>query len=191
MLTAYRYNAGKFPVVFSVFELTGSDVGQFLQNQSTYNFQELKSHEFHLASFLDPQGRVEFYCWALKAKTSVLLLTPAFLKSLAHARLERFLVSEDVEVLDRGTQEWTFVIGPKSQNLTNLMSYSGTLFEETAQLTQSTADCASVTPAEQELWRNLNGWPDFSGEHFSPELINNLRLYDLSVSPNKGCYPGQ
>ena len=191
MLETYRYNAGKFPVSFSVFELTGSDVGSFLQNQSTYNLLELKKHQYHLMSFLDPQGRVEFYCWGLKAANSVLLLTPAILKTQAHARLEKFLISEDVEVVDLGTQEWTFVLGPKSLAFEDNESFAGTLFEEPALLTQSNPDCPLITPAEQEMWRSLNGWPDFSGEHFSLEIINNLRLYDLSVSPNKGCYPGQ
>lgn len=191
MLETYRYVAGKFPVSFSVFELTGPDVGSFLQNQSTFNFQELKTKQFHLTSFLDPQGRIEFYCWVLKAESSVQLLTPRLLKTQARARLEKFLISEDVEIIDRGTQNWTFVLGPKSHKFESEQSFSGTLFEEPALVTLSSPDCAQVTPAEQELWRSLNGWPDFSGEQFAPELINNLRLYDLSVSSNKGCYPGQ
>jgi len=73
MLETYRYSAGKLPVQFSVFELTGSDVSTFLQNQSTFNFQTLEEQNFHLISFLDPQGRVEFYCWALRKKTSVFI----------------------------------------------------------------------------------------------------------------------
>ena len=102
MLETYRYDAGKFPVQFCIFELTGTDVSFFLQNQSTFNFQDLKENEFHLISFLDPQGRVEFYCWALKSLTNVLLLTPVQLKAQAHIRLEKFLISEDVTIEEHG-----------------------------------------------------------------------------------------
>lgn len=191
MLETYRYNAGKFPVNFFVFELTGSDVSEFLQNQSTYNFSELKTNEFHLTSFLDPHGKIEFYTWALKLKDSVLLLTPEKIKDSAHLRLEKFLISEDVTVTPVGMQKWNVVLGPKALKFYTHNSFIGTIFEEEALLTQSEVDCASVPKEAEELWRGLNGWPDFTGEKFNPELINNMRLYDLSVSVNKGCYPGQ
>ena len=191
MLETYRYNAGKFPVSFFVFELTGLDVGDFLQNQSTYNFSELKKNEFHLTSFLDSNGKIDFYTWALKLADSVLLLTPEKIKDIAHTRLEKFLISEDVTVNPVGVQSWTVVLGPNALSFKNTESFVGSIFEEDAILTQTQIDCATLAPNEIELWRGLNGWPDFSGEKFAPELINNMRLYDLSVSPNKGCYPGQ
>lgn len=192
MLEAYRYHAGKFPVNFFVFQLTGSDVSFFLQNQSTYNFEALKDNEFHLISFLDPQGRAEFYCWALKKNSRVLLLTPTLLKDVAHARLEKFLISEDVTIEEQGIQDWFFILGPKAFSFSKIEDFKGTLFEENAILGHNMkTDVATVSPAEKELWRFLNGWPDFSGKEFVPEIINNLRLYDLSVSQNKGCYPGQ
>ena len=188
MLETYRYSAGKFPVSFSVFELTGSDVSDFLQNQSTFNFTALKDQEFHMVSFLDPQGRVEFYGWALKSSDRVQLLVPTKLKDVAHVRLEKFLISEDVTIEDKGLQTWTIILGPKA----NGIGFKGEIFEETAILTMSPSDdVPGVSEAEVELWRALNGWPDFQGEKFSSEIINNLRLYDLSVSQNKGCYPGQ
>lgn len=191
MLETYRYNAGKFPVSFFVFELTGSDVSEFLQNQSTYNFSELKENEFHLTSFLDPHGKIEFYTWALKRKNSVLLLTPHKISEAAHVRLEKFLISEDVEVKPLGLQEWTVVLGPKALKFYNHETFIGEIFEEEAILTQAQVECEEISKNDQELWRGLNGWPDFTGEKFHPELINNMRLYDLSVSSNKGCYPGQ
>lgn len=192
MLETYRYAAGKLPVQFFVFQLTGLDVGFFLQNQSTYNFQELSENEFHLMSFLDPQGRIEFYCWALKFTTKVLLLTPVLLKDLAHVRLEKFLISEDVTIEEQGIQDWTFILGPKALEYSSSEVFKGCLFEETAILGQSfKIDLPTLAPCEIEVWRSLNGWPQFPGEGFASEIINNLRLYDLSVSQNKGCYPGQ
>jgi tetratricopeptide (TPR) repeat protein len=192
MLETYRYAAGKLPVQFFVFQLTGSDVGFFLQNQSTYNFQDLKENEFHLISFLDPQGRIEFYCWALKTTSKVLLLTPIQIKEVAHVRLEKFLISEDVTIEEQGIQNWSFILGPKSSDYSVVDSFKGSLFEETAILGLNFQSAVpELNSSEIELWRSLNGWPSFSGQGFVPEIINNLRLYDLSVSQNKGCYPGQ
>lgn len=188
MLEAYRFSAGKFPVTFAVFELTGSDVAQFLQNQSTCNFLQLPPQSFHMMSFLDPQGRVEFYCWALRAEDKALLLVPTKLKGTAQLRLEKFLISEDVTISDSGEEKWYIVLGPKAEG----PGYNGVMFEEKAILTrQPSLDVPLLTELEISTWRELNGWPDFSGEKFQPEIINNLRLYELSVSPNKGCYPGQ
>jgi tetratricopeptide (TPR) repeat protein len=192
MLEAYRYDAGKFPVQFFVFLLTGTDVSFFLQNQSTYNFESLQDNEFHVMSFLDPQGRAEFYCWAVRMDSKVLLLTPPLLKEVAQARLEKFLISEDVSIEEQGLQDWCFILGPKSFSHSTNSSFKGLLFEEKAILGQIfKKEVSNVSFEERELWRSLNGWPDFSGKDFEPEIINNLRLFDLSVSQNKGCYPGQ
>lgn len=191
MLATYRYSAGKFPVPFFVFKLTGSDVHFFLQNQSTFNFDLLKENEFHLTSFLDSTGRVEFFCWALKSNSVVLLLTPTLLKEQAHVRLEKFLISEDVTIDEMGIQNWNFVLGPKSFENLSAHSFKGMLFEEQAVLTQEDSTFPTISSVEVDLWRSLNGWPEFSGQGFTPEIINNLRLFDLSVTQNKGCYPGQ
>jgi tetratricopeptide (TPR) repeat protein len=193
MLEVYRYHAGKFPVNFSVFELVGSDVTSFLQNQSTLDFVELKEQEFHLISFLDPQGRVDFYSWVLKSKNSAHLLVPRQLKSRAFARLEKYLISEDVTILDIGDEIWTFVLGPDSKKYDQPDFFRGILLEESAFLARNDhVNFPEIIPLDQmEMWRILNGWPDFNGGEFSHEIINNLRLFDLSVTPNKGCYPGQ
>ncbi len=192
MLETYRYSAGKFPVSFFNFKLTGEDVFAFLQNQSTFNFDLLTNKGFHLTSFLDPQGRIEFYAWALKMDADVYLLTPQLLKDQARARLERFLISEDVNIQEIGLEEWTVTLGPKAHVFIGEDCFAGEIFEEKAYLTKSQKiNLPEIKPEEIEGWRCLNGWPDFIGKEFSAEIINNLRIYDLSVSINKGCYPGQ
>ena len=98
MLDRYRYSAGQFIHSFFVYRLTGDDVGYFLQAQSTYNFKSLKENEYHLISFLDSSAKVDFYCWALKTSSEVLLLTPLKLAEQAQIRLEKFLISEDVTI---------------------------------------------------------------------------------------------
>ena len=192
MLDSYRYSSGQFIQSFFVYRLTGEDVGFFLQAQSTYNFKNLKDHEYHLISFLDGSGKVEFYCWALKTSSEVLLLTPLKLADQAHVRLEKFLISEDVKISALGIQDWTIILGPKAYEYSVGTSFQGLLFDEPAILGQNLGQVTQLIPDEDiELWRTLNGSPHFSGEGFVSEIVNNLRLFDLSVSMNKGCYPGQ
>jgi folate-binding Fe-S cluster repair protein YgfZ/Flp pilus assembly protein TadD len=193
MLNTYRYTSGKFPVDFFSYVLTGDDVSFFLQNQSTYNFNELPVGEFHLVSFLDPHGKIEFYAWALKKASEVQLLVPLLLKDAALTRLEKFLISEDVNIETQGVQTWWAVLGPIVAKLDRAGGFTGILLEESALLIQTLAtnELPQIKNEEMDQWITLNGWPSFDGSDFSGELINNLRLYDLSVSENKGCYPGQ
>lgn len=192
MLDTYRYAAGRCAVTFSTFQLSGEDVCSFLQNQSTLDYKSLPQKNFNLISFLDPQGRLEFYGWVLKGSTECRLLVPPVLKTQSLARLERFLISEDVTIEDLGDQTWTFVLGPQVDRYIEESSFSGTLWEEPSFVDQMPhSDVPLVSAEDAKRWSELNGWPDFGGLHFKSELINNNRLFDLSVSPNKGCYPGQ
>lgn len=193
MLDTYRYFAGKFPVPFQTLKLSGSDLHEFLQNQSTFNFSLLNPGAFHLISFLDPHGKVEFYCWSLRNEDHVILLIPLLLKDKGRERLEKFLISEDVLIEDMGEERWTFIVGPKRNEYAPKSAYQGVVLEEEAILFcgDHESDLTIITEKELKTWQALNGWPSFDGSDVRHELINNLRLYDLSVSQNKGCYPGQ
>jgi tetratricopeptide (TPR) repeat protein len=193
MLEKYRFDVGRFCLNFWEFTLTGSDTQDFLQKQSTFNISLMREMEFHLASFLDPQGRIDFYCWVCRGMNEYKVLVPYELKDKALIRLEKFLISEDVMINDKGAQEWTVMIGPAAFKSQSALHYSGIFFEEKALLTQeiSHQDIQNLTEDEVENWRRLNGWPDLKGTNFKHEIINNTRLFELSVSAQKGCYPGQ
>ncbi len=193
MLENYRYSVGSFEIDFYTLELVGSDSFDFINKQSTFNFKTLPDNNFHLLSFLDSQGRIEFYCWGVKSNNTVTLLIPEMLKAKSISRLEKFLISEDVVINDLGLKRWYFIIGPKAMQFQNNDYFFGNIFEENALLSQNEFDknLARISYDEIEFWKDLNGWPDFKGSDFTAEIINNLRLYDLSVSQNKGCYPGQ
>ena len=188
-LDHFRYSAGQFKQGFHRVLITGSDVHDFLSNQSTYDSEKMPVGEFHLASFLDPQGRAEVYGWLMKEAHQYIYLIPESLKEQGIARLNKFLISEDVTVEEPVWEEWTFIVGPQSKDHSG---FKGELFAESASLTKEPASSVEVIPPEAiELWRGLTGWPSFEGSTFKPEIINNNRLFDLSTTVNKGCYPGQ
>jgi tetratricopeptide (TPR) repeat protein len=187
-LNDYRYAGGWFKVPFETITFTGADVKDFLQNQSTYDITLLTDKCFHLVSFLDPQGRVECYGWIVKNKSYFFLIPPR-LKERAIERLNRFLISEDVAISEPKLQDWSFVVGPESEKIAPVAR--GMIFDEDAALVESAGDLPQISSAEVKCWGDLSGSPSFDGSDFSPEIINNLRLFDLSVTLNKGCYPGQ
>jgi tetratricopeptide (TPR) repeat protein len=65
------------------------------------------------------------------------------------------------------------------------------VFDEEVRLQRERTDLPMIPADDVELWRKLNGWPSFDGSDYSRDLVTNLRLFDLAVTMNKGCYPGQ
>jgi folate-binding protein YgfZ len=190
-MNSYRYSSGQFSQNFYAIKISGDDVQDFLQNQSTFDVSTLDEHCFHLTSFLDPQGRIECYGWLLKNSDHYLYLVPEKIRDEAFERLNRFLISEDVTIDEPILERWTVVVGAKAFQFVNASTYQGLMFADPA-LMSRTAQFTDVIPEKDlDLWQNLNGWPSFSGSDFKKEIINNTLLFDLSVSSNKGCYPGQ
>lgn len=189
MLNEYRYHAGQFQVTFHEITLTGEDVESFLQTQSTYDVSLITPGHFQLVTFLDPQGRVETYVWVLNRNSQYSLLIPSLILDRTVARLNKFLISEDVNLSEPARKEVTFLIGPEAT--ANDSSLEGILFEERVYLQEQKSDLPIISNTDIELWRGLTGWPSFDGSDFSHEILNNLRLFDLALVANKGCYPGQ
>jgi len=188
MINKYRYGIGQFSVDFFVFKLFGSDVHSFLQTQTTFEINNLTSGNFHLVSFLDPQGRLESYGWLVHDKDDFYYLVPVNSRTASFERLHNFLVSEDVTVEELGIKTWWFTLGSKVSD----GEFRGEVFAEKAFLSQrAKSGIPEISLQERELWRGLSGWPNFQDTQNYKELINNTRLFDLSVVMNKGCYPGQ
>jgi folate-binding protein YgfZ len=188
MLNNYRLNQGQFKVEFWTFVFTGADVTTFLQAQSTFDIRALAENSFHLGAFLDPQGRTECFGWLVKEHERHLLLVPSSHKEIAIERMNRYLISEDVEIHGPTLEGWWFILGPMAPK----SGSHGMIFFEPASLLQYQMANVPVVPEEDvELWRGLTGHPKFDGSDISKEIINNQMLFDLAVSNNKGCYPGQ
>lgn len=193
MINKYRYGAGQIQTSISATRISGTDIENFLQNQSTFDTEKLNPNDFHLVSFLDSQGRIDCYGWILKQKDSFLFLTPTILEHASFERLNKYLVSEDVTIEPFEIQDWVIILGAKSASYKNESSFMGEIFGEKAFLIKGEpiVNIPILNNEEIDLWMCLTGSPSFDGHEFKRDLINNLRLYDLSVSLNKGCYPGQ
>lgn len=193
MLSQFRFGVGRHEISISCSTLTGVDTQTFLQKQSTLNINNLEIQSFHLISFLDPQGRIEFYGWLLRKIDSFKILVPSNLEKIAFERLNRFLISEDVDISPFETKSWFLFIGPKSKSLKLQDSFSGEIFNEIAYISENenSENVPEIDEDDFNLWMGLTGYPSFTAKNFEKEIINNTLLYELSVSLNKGCYPGQ
>lgn len=191
MLNNFRYSKGQFKVSLSEVSLSGEDVTSFLQTQCTYDVNQINDKTFQLTTFLDPQGRIEFYGWLVKLNHDFRLLIPPLLIESSLKRLHKFLISEDVIISDPKTSDCFFIIGPESSLFTS-DGFKGVMFDEPCVLLPSSVSGTDFLSTEDiETWRGLTGWPSFDGSDYKFEILNNQRLFDLALSPNKGCYPGQ
>ena len=185
-LAQIRFAYSQVKTKLGLIHIKGSDAKSFLGNQSTFDVNLLKENQFHLISFLDPQGRIQSYGWLLLKDNQYSYLVPPALVDLSIERLNRFLISEDVEIIEAGFQDCFFSLnGEKNEGL------AGTLFDQESYLTFSSTDAKELTLSEVESYRILTGYPEFNPETFLPEIINNTLLFELALSRNKGCYPGQ
>jgi tetratricopeptide (TPR) repeat protein len=192
MLNQYRYDAGQFSATFAEFVFSGSDVKSFLQSQSTYDINLLVEKHFQLISFLDPQGRVEFYGWLLFKDKNYTLLTPPILSDRALTRLNKYLISEDVTIDGPVLTSFYFLLGPEASTYADTSALEGILFDEPCYLQKTNSDQVKIVSEDEKvIWQALSGWPALDGSDCEFTLINNLRLFDLSLIQNKGCYPGQ
>lgn len=191
MLNQYRFGVGQFSVQLCEFSFAGEDVKDFLQTQSTFDIDKIPDSTFQLISFLDPQGRLETYGWLIRWGDYFTYLVPPNLLEKTIERLNRYLISEDVQISDGALETFVFVLGPQA-NIYVKNFKSGILFGESAFLVHHLIpEVPLLTENELNTWLGLSGWPTFSGKDYESDLLNNLRLFDLSLSFNKGCYPGQ
>lgn len=185
-LNSFRYGAGQFELSLSEIVFSGDDVRSFLQTQSTFDVEHMPENTFHLASFLDPQGRVECYGWLVNNSGIYSYLVPVSLTEQTIIRLNKFLISEDVYLSEPKEKTFYVSIGPEASG-----EIRGVFFDETAFFSGEKSSLPLIPSSVLELWRGLTGWPSFDGSDYSHEILNNLRLFDLSLIQNKGCYPGQ
>ena len=185
-LAEIRFSYSQLQTKLDLIHIKGSDVKSFLGNQSTFDVNLLNENQFHLISFLDPQGRIQSYGWLLLKDNQYSYLVPPTLKDLSIERLNRFLISEDVEIIEAGTADFFFTFNSEVAN-----GIVGTLFDQESFLSFTNPGAKELTFEEVESYRILTGYPEFNPAHFGPEIINNTHLFDLALSRNKGCYPGQ
>lgn len=181
-----RFSFSQLKIILNKININGSDARSFIGAQSTFDVHKLNENQFHLVSFLDPQGRIQSYGWLLSLKDHFEYYVPQVLVESSIQRLNRFLISEDVEINNLGPTELFFTFNDPHPSL-----FSGLLFDQETNLYFTDPKTLNLSEEEVEGLRILTGTPHFNPPHFKEEIINNTSLFDLALSRQKGCYPGQ
>lgn len=185
------------------FWVTGSDRLRYLNGQLTNNLNALVLGQAMYAFALTAKGKLAGDLYLRAVNDALLIDAPAKLRESLLARLERYVVADDVsfeDVTERFSL-WHFLepLAPDEtppgiiRSETNRFRRLGTdLFFETAAVLPAGAEPAEpLGDAEAETLRVQAAMPRWGHELDENVLPQEVGLDDLAISYTKGCYLGQ
>lgn len=174
---------------YSSIIIKGSDSKSFLQNQLTINLEDLTDDSFKQAAILDNKGKINtcFYLCRNNLNEYQAVVKSNFKDSFL-ARLDQFLISEDVEF--KLVEKKLFVIFGLLP--TQYRGHQGRMFNESALITEVRPESIEeLSPNDFEVFKLISGEPEMGLEVKADELFTNSFLTETALSLKKGCYPGQ
>ncbi len=198
---AARKKAGLWdPFPRGVLSITGKDRARFLHNLLSHDIKGLQEGQQRPACLLDRQGKMRFFCVVHARPDEMLLeMDP---KSLPAARelLQKYLISEAVEIQDATTHYRILALygpdaaalltpGPRFIAQADWPGLPGfTLWMEAGSTEKPSAPACG--PEAFELLRIEAGVP-WPGKEIGPSVILNELGEQAPVSFTKGCFIGQ
>ncbi len=184
-------------------QVSGADHAVFLHNILSQDILAMRPGEWRETALLSATSHVLAYMFAVKLADSVLLLSVPETNSKICGLLEKFLITEDVQIRDAG-KDWNLfeIWGPAAEkmirvNAPQAMTYKpeGNRGPRAVALTPSTSvtfkseNCGDE--ALRETLRIENGILEFGKDFNETIMLSETRLEKKSASETKGCYPGQ
>ncbi|MCK9589683.1 MAG: hypothetical protein WC076_13420 [Terrimicrobiaceae bacterium] len=190
-LQTLRDSGGYFPLHHNCrIRLTGADRTRYLNGQLTIDIFRLAEGLAKPALLLTPKGKLCAPLWVWKETDSLVLEVGESLRGDVLARLERYIISDDVALTD------VFPESPGSH-----VFGTGTAPEESLEINRlgvagfdtdrEPAGLLMAEPAEVEFLRIERALPRWGLELDSSTLPQEARLDSSSVDFDKGCYVGQ
>jgi len=171
--------------------VTGADCLRYLNGQLSNDAQKLKSGAALQALLLTAKGKLNavVHVW-LEDDAVIVDADPGRSEDL-EARLSRYIVADDVELLDESTEAagW-HVFGAVSEGLPGLkINRVGEPGVDTT--TKPPSGVILLSPEEYELLRITRGVPAWGSDLDENTLPHEARLEESAVDFHKGCYVGQ
>ena len=200
--------SGYFQVTNRVrFELRGPDAVRYLNGQVSIDIPRLTPGKARPACLLTAKGKLCAPLQVWRSNDSLVVEGPAELAENIPARLERYIIADDVELLPIPLPQPLYHIialaQPKAQEGPACQGRSDSLNNANPALTierlnlpgQDTSELPTHLPelrlADIELLRILHGVPIWGRELSGDTLPQEARLEDHAVDFDKGCYVGQ
>ncbi len=182
--------SGYFQVTDRVrFELRGSDAVRYLNGQVSIDISRLTTGKARPACLLNAKGKLCAPLQVWRSNDSLVVEGPAELAENIQARLERYIIADDVELLPLPAPE------PLYHGISSRLPAGGLTISRLGisgfDSTEKPADLREFSPEEIELLRILHGVPIWGRELSEDTLPQEARLEDLAVDFDKGCYVGQ
>ena len=180
----------------TVLRMIGPDRTRFLSGQITQDVSLATETEATYTCILNAKGHLDGVCHLRVYEDSYLLDAPLALREPLMARLERYVIADDVEIFDE-SDDWI---------ITHLLAYPdyprAALTWETTRLGERGLDIFSrsnisiegitvATEQHHEWLRVSRGIPEWGFELHSGQMPREADLEDNTVSYDKGCYIGQ
>ena len=170
------------------FELRGPDANRYLNGQVSIDIIRLVDGKARPACLLTAKGKLCAPLQIWRSGDSLIVEGPAELSETFQARLERYIIADDVELLPI----------PQPQPLYHIVSSSpgpGLVIERLGlpgiDSPEKPAALHQFSPEEIELLRINRGTPIWGSELTEDTLPQEARLEERAVDFDKGCYVGQ
>lgn len=190
-LRILRSSGGFFPLrQKSAIRLAGADRERYLNGQLTIDLSNLPPGIAKSALLLTAKGKICAPLWVWRDNESLVVEVDAELKEDAMARLERYIISDDVALSEVVGQLQVFhVFGSPAapEGVLRINRLGGAGYDTSTQPT----GILQAEAAEVEFLRIERGLPRWGAELDSHTLPQEARLESTSVDFEKGCYVGQ
>lgn len=190
----------------ALLRVTGSDRVRYLNGQLTQNLRTLSPEHSLPACVTDAKGRLQAEVFVAATEDALLLDTPSELEELLLARLEKYLIADDVQITPDPNTCLVHVPGDFSSQpaLAPLASFPrwksarlsapGWDIHLPRSAWEKLLPSLGETPASNPEWeslRVLNGAPAW-GKELTPNLLPPEAGLDRThIDYHKGCYIGQ
>ena len=179
----------------TILRLSGPDRERYLNGQVTQDVRLATADQAVFSCVLDPKGRLAAVCHIREHEDSYLIDAPLDLREDLFARLDRYIIADDVELSDE-SDDWHL------GHLVTRDAPEGNLHWRCTRLGPSGFDLLAREPislqgvremsAEHFDWvRTVSGIPAWGAELTPGLLPPDARLEDRAISYDKGCYLGQ
>ena len=187
------------------FRVTGSDRLRFLNGQITNDARKANEASALEACVLNAKGKINAHLFLSSASDAFLLDADPALREILPARLERYLIADDVEIADVTDQFAIFhLLGSGAQSLPNewrilqarrFVTVGWDIWVNNSEGARAKEELSARFPLQTqeqaEIFRIESGIPRW-GRELTEEIIPiEANLEERCVDYEKGCYIGQ
>jgi len=172
----------------ALFRVSGADAVRYLGGQLSIDVNRIPAAAARFACLLTAKGKLVALAVVWRSEPDFFIEAPASLCDEVAARLERYIIADDVTVTDESGARGFHIVGGSAQTAGRLISRIGLPGRD---VDQKPDGLVELSPSEIESVRVFYGIPAWGQEIDAETLPQEARLDEWAVDFDKGCYVGQ